>query len=55
MRGFTAWVGQCLAPTLMPGDVIIADNLASHKGLPARQLIRNAGALCCSCRPTART
>jgi len=52
---FTAWVGQCLAPTLMPGDVIIADNLASHKGLPARQLIRNAGALCCSCRPTART
>jgi transposase len=41
---FTAWAGQCLAPTLMPGDVIIADNLGSHKGLPARQPIRNAGA-----------
>ena len=41
---FTAWVGQCLVPTLTPGDIIIADNLGSHKGMPARQLIRNAGA-----------
>ena len=41
---FTAWVGQCLVPTLAPGDVVIADNPGSHKGLPARQLIRNAGA-----------
>jgi transposase len=41
---FTAWVGQCLAPTLTPGDIVIADNLGSHKGLPARQMIRNAGA-----------
>ena len=41
---FTAWVGQCLAPTLMPGDVVIADNLGSHKGQPARQLIRDASA-----------
>ena len=41
---FTAWVGQCLAPTLAPGDIVIADNLGSHKGQPARQLIRNARA-----------
>ena len=41
---FTAWVGQCLAPTLAPGDIVVADNLGSHKGLPARQRIRNAGA-----------
>lgn len=41
---FTAWVAQCLTPTLAPGDVVIADNLGSHKGQPARQLIRNAGA-----------
>ena len=41
---FTAWVGQCLAPTLARGDVVIADNLGSHKGLTARQLIRDAGA-----------
>ncbi len=40
---FTAWVEQCLAPTLAPGDVVIADNLGSHKGLPARQLIRERG------------
>ena len=41
---FTAWVKQCLTPTLTPGDIIIADYLGSHKGLPARQLIRDAGA-----------
>jgi hypothetical protein len=41
---FTAWVAQCLAPTLAPGNVVIADNLGSHKGAPARQLIRDAGA-----------
>jgi transposase len=41
---FTAWVDQCLAPTLTPGDVVIADNLGSHKGALARQLIRDAGA-----------
>ncbi|WP_426036228.1 IS630 family transposase [Cypionkella sp. TWP1-2-1b2] len=40
---FTAWLGQCLVPTLTPGDVVIADNLGSHKDLPARQLIRTAG------------
>lgn len=41
---FTAWVDQCLAPTLAPGDIVIADNLGSHKGLTARQLIRDARA-----------
>lgn len=41
---FTAWVGPCLVPTLAPGDVVIADDLGSHKGLPARQMIRDAGA-----------
>lgn len=40
---FTARVCQCLAPTLTPGDVVIADNPGSHKGLPARQLIRTQG------------
>ncbi|GAB0115401.1 hypothetical protein AcidC75_29250 [Acidisoma sp. C75] len=41
---FTAWVAHFLAPTLSPGDIVIADNLGSHKGQPARQLIRSAGA-----------
>lgn len=41
---FTAWVAQFLAPTLNPGDIVIADNLGSHKGKPARQAIRSVGA-----------
>jgi transposase len=28
---FLAWVRQGLAPTLRPGDVVILDNLATHK------------------------
>ena len=41
---FTAWVEQCLAPTLDPGDLVILDNLGSHKGKPARDAVRKAGA-----------
>jgi hypothetical protein len=28
---FRAWVEQCLAPTLDPDDIVVADNLPSHK------------------------
>lgn len=41
---FTAWVEQSLAPTLAPGDVVILDNLGSHKNASARQAIRDARA-----------
>lgn len=41
---FTAWVEQCLAPTLKPGDVVIMDNLGSHKGKAVRAAIRAKGA-----------
>jgi transposase len=41
---FTAYVEQALAPTLQPGDVVILDNLGSHKGKAARQAVRNRGA-----------
>jgi len=41
---FTAWVQQCLVPTLATGDVVILDNLGSHKGKPARDAIRDVGA-----------
>jgi transposase len=41
---FTAWVEQCLVPTLKSGDVVIMDNLGSHKGKAVRQAIRAAGA-----------
>ncbi len=41
---FTAWVEQCLVPTLKPGAIVIMDNLGSHKGQPVRTAIRSAGA-----------
>ena len=31
-RAFTAYVEQFLVPTLAPGDIVIMDNLGSHKG-----------------------
>ena len=33
-----------LAPTLQPGDLVIMDNLGSHKGKAVRRAIRSAGA-----------
>lgn len=41
---FTAWVEQFLVPTLTPGDVVVLDNLGSHKGKQAREAIEAAGA-----------
>jgi transposase len=41
---FTAWVAQFLAPTLTPGDIVIADDLDSNKGKPVRTAIRSFGA-----------
>ena len=41
---FLAYVQQALVPTLKPGDVVVLDNLGSHKGKAVRQAIRSAGA-----------
>ena len=41
---FRAYVEQVLVPTLNPGDVVVMDNLGSHKGRSVRQAIRAAGA-----------
>lgn len=41
---FLAYVEQALVPTLQPGDIVIMDNLGSHKGKAVRRAIRNAGA-----------
>ena len=41
---FLAWTQQFLVPTLKPGDVVIMDNLSSHKSHAVRQAIRAAGA-----------
>ena len=41
---FEAYVGQVLVPELRPGDIVVMDNLSSHKGPHVRQLIEAAGA-----------
>ena len=41
---FRACAEQVLAPTLKPGDIVIPDNLGSHKSKATRQLIKKAGA-----------
>lgn len=41
---FLAYIEQILVPVLRPGDVVILDNLGSHKGKQARKLVRAAGA-----------
>ena len=41
---FLAYVRDLLVPTLSPGDVVIMDNLGSHRGKAIRQAIRQAGA-----------
>ena len=41
---FLAYVRQQLAPTLQPGDVVIMDNLSSHKRAGVREAIEAAGA-----------
>jgi transposase len=38
-ESFRAWVEQFLAPTLRPGDIVIMDNLGSHKVDGIRQAI----------------
>lgn len=43
-QGFTAYVEQFLVPTLKPGDIVIMDNLGSHKGKAVRAAIRAASA-----------
>lgn len=41
---FTLYVEKVLAPTLAKGDVVILDNLGSHKGKAARKAVRAKGA-----------
>lgn len=43
-RAFQAYVDQVLVPELRPGDVVVMDNLRSHKGAGVRAAIEAAGA-----------
>jgi transposase len=40
---FLAWIEQHLVPTLKPGDVVVTDNLSSHKVAGVRAAIEAAG------------
>jgi transposase len=41
---FLAYVQQILAPTLSPGDIVVLDNLSSHKVPGVREAIEATGA-----------
>jgi transposase len=41
---FLAYVTNFLVPALKPDDIVVADNLGSHKGKAVRKAIRSAGA-----------
>ena len=41
---FEAFVEQVLVPELRPGDVVVLDNLSSHKRTRTRELVESAGA-----------
>ena len=53
---FEAYVGQVLVPDLRPGDVVIMDNLSSHKRASGPRADRSGRRdACASSRPTAPT
>ncbi|NBQ63871.1 MAG: IS630 family transposase, partial [Proteobacteria bacterium] len=41
---FETYVAKVLIPELRPGDIVVMDNLSSHKGPRVRQMIEAAGA-----------
>jgi transposase len=41
---FRVYVERVLVPTLRPGDIVVMDNLGSHKGAAVRAAIEAAGA-----------
>jgi transposase len=43
-ESFRTYVECVLMPTLLAGDIVVMDNLGSHKGKVVRHLIRSAGA-----------
>lgn len=43
-RCFQTYVEHVLVPDLGPGDVVVMDNLGSHKGAAVQEAIETAGA-----------
>jgi len=44
---FKAWIDQAVAPTLHAGDIVILDNLSSHKVAGIKQAIESRGRTRC--------
>ncbi len=49
---FLTYIETQLCPTLKPGDIVIADNLSSHKVAGIRELVEAKGSRILSCRHT---
>ena len=43
-ESFRTYIEKVLLPTLRPGDIVVLDNLGSHRSKAVRQLIRSVGA-----------
>ena len=54
-RKFLAYVEQILAPVLKPGDIVVMDNLGSHKARRSAPRSAKPAPSCSSCRPIAPT
>jgi putative transposase len=52
---FLLYVEAVLAPTLQPDDIVVMDNLGSHKSKAVRSAIRKTGRVSSSCRNTRPT
>jgi transposase len=52
---FQAYIDQVLVPTLTPGDIVVMNNLGSHKGVGVLEAIEAAGATLLYLPPTVPT
>lgn len=43
-EAFNTWILECLVPVLKHGDIVVLDNLSSHKNKTARDAVRKVGA-----------
>ena len=41
---FRKWVKDCLIKTLHKGDILILDNMSSHKSIEIQELVESVGA-----------
>jgi hypothetical protein len=54
-NAFETYVERVLVPELRKGDIVVMDNLSSHKGTMTRQRIEAAARASSTCRPTRLT